>query len=272
MSTDAEIDRALALLAGQLGLEAREERHSRRWTLRDVAGRAGVSKALVQWLESGHAASLESYVRVALALGLRFDAGLVDPRRRSANVRSEDPVHAAMGEFLARRLTTHRFPVSLDEPYQHYQFAGRADLVAWSAADGALLHVENRTRFPNTQQAFGSYNAKRQYLARTVAERVGLRHGFRSVTHVMACLWSAEVLHELRRHRASFSAVCPDAHDPFEAWLLGRPPSGGVSSALVLLDPLATGRQRAFVGLADLPGIRPRYRGYAEAAEAIRRP
>ena len=83
-----------------------------------------------------------------------------------------------------------------------------------------LLHIENRTRFPNLQEAAGSYNAKRQYLAGSVADRAGTGpRGWRSVTHVMACLWSAEVLHEVRLRRATFGALCPDPPDALHAWL-----------------------------------------------------
>ena len=53
--------------------------------------------------------------------------------------------------------------------------AGRADLLGWDVASRSLLHVENRTRFPNIQDAMGSYNAKRQYLPGVIADRLGLR-------------------------------------------------------------------------------------------------
>jgi hypothetical protein len=129
--------------------------------------------------------------------------------------------------------------------------------------------VENRTRFPNLQQAFGSYNTKRAYLAAAVAQRLGIRGGFRSVTHAMVCLWSAEVLHALRLHRASFAAVCPDDASSLEAWLDGAPVSDGVTSTLIVLDPAARGRQRLFVGRADSELVRPRYAGYADALAAI---
>jgi hypothetical protein len=53
----------------------------------------------------------------------------------------------------------------------------------------------------------------------------------------MVCLWSAEVLHALRLHRASFAAVCPDDESALEAWLGGQPVPDGVSSTLIVLDP-----------------------------------
>src|SRR5262249_28743040 len=105
-------------------------------------------------------------------------------------------------------------------------------------------HVENRTRFPNLQEAAGSYNAKRAYLAPAVADRLGLRHGFVSVTHVMVCLWSAEILHALRLRTASFRALCADDAGGFAAWWNGVPPTAGSSSSLVVLDPLERPRSR----------------------------
>ena len=163
--------------------------------------------------------------------------------------------------------------IAIDEPYQHYQFAGRADVLAWDAEN--LLHIENRTRFPNLQEAAGSYNAKRQYLAPSIAQRLDLGpRGWRSVTHVMACLWSSEVIHVLRLRLASFEALCPDTPEAFEAWFAGdRPGQPGVTSALVLLDPAVEpgSRMRVTVGLAELARVKPRYRGYADAAESLRR-
>ncbi len=80
-----------------------------------------------------------------------------------------------MGEFEAIRLRHFGRAVSLDEPYQHFQFAGRADLVAWDLDARALLHLENRTRFPNFQDMAGTFNSKRAYLGGVLADRVGIR-------------------------------------------------------------------------------------------------
>lgn len=238
----------------------------------DLAERAGVAVGVVHRVEAGDTASLESYARLGAALGLRPALEFADSRTRRPASGGEDFVHAAMGEFQARALARPGVRISIDEPYQHYQFAGRADVIAWD--DENLLHIENRTRFPNLQEAAGSYNAKRLYLAPSIAQRldVGPR-GWRSVTHVMACLWSSEVIHVMRLRRASFDALCPDAIDAFEAWLAGdRPSRPGVTSTLVLLDPatLPSSRARAFVGLAELTRVKPRHRGYSDAAESLR--
>ena len=141
--------------------------------------------------------------------------------------------------------------VLLDEPYQHYQFAGRADVLAIDRQRRALLHIENRTRFPDLQAFAGSYNAKRAYLAPDLARRLGVDGGFRSVTHVVAGLWSSEVLHVVRLRPASFAAVCPDPTDGFATWWDGLEPPRGESSAFILFDPLPGQRQsrRRWVGL-----------------------
>jgi transcriptional regulator with XRE-family HTH domain len=254
-----------------IGAAIYDGRTRRRWTLRRLAHDAGLSLAVVQGIETGRRASMESYVRLAHALGFSLEVELTDPRRRRGpSARDEDPVHAAMGELEAAHLRGLGFEVAIDEPYQHYQFAGRADVVAWSASDRALLHIENRTRFPNLQEAAGSYNAKRAYLGAVLAERLRIRGGFGSETHVLVGLWSDELLHTLRLRRATFRSVCPDAIDSFEAWWEGKVPSAGRTSAFVLLDPFAAGRMRLYVDLETATAAtRPRVRDYAEAARRV---
>jgi hypothetical protein len=128
----------------------------------------------VQELESGAPVSLETYARVTTALDLWPELLASDPRQRQrARGNDQDFVHAAMGELLAGRLRAHGFGVAMDEPYQHY-FAGRADVVAWDLEHRALLHIENRTAFPNVQEALGSYSAKPSYLGGVLAERLSI--------------------------------------------------------------------------------------------------
>jgi len=275
MSQREDPELAALRLAAHAGLVIADARRARRWTLRDLARRSGLALSSLHAVEHGRPATLGTYAAIAFALELEPRLDLIDPRKRSASGRAEDPVHAAMGEMLAARLAGHGFPVSIDEPYQHYQFAGRADVLAWDLEARALLHVENRTRFPNLQDAVGSCNAKRRYLQAVVAERLGIRGGIASVTNVIAGLWSSEVIHIARIRSASFSSVCPDDRSAFDAWWGGSTPATGATSAFIFLDPIstATPRRPAFVGLEQvLPGsIRPRYRGYADAVEALRR-
>jgi transcriptional regulator with XRE-family HTH domain len=251
-----------------------DERRRRRWTLRDLATRSDLAVSALHAIEHGRPAGLRTYAAIALALGLEPRMDLVDPRKRAATARAEDPVHAAMGEAIAARLSGHGYEIAVDEPFQHYQFAGRADILAWDRESRCLLHVENRTRFPNVQDAFGSYNAKRRYLPAVIAERIGLGSGFASVTNVVVALWSTEVLHTIRMRPASFRAVCPDSDAAFEAWWSGSlPVPGRATSAFILFDPISSAgaRRRQFIPLEQAlhASTRPRYRGYAHASDTL---
>lgn len=268
-ATDAA-SAALRRLHTRIGCQIHDERRRRRWGLRELAERSRLSLTAVHDVEAGEPASLDAYVRVATALGLRLEFEVTDPRRRTDRPpRTADLVHSAMGELEVRHLRSFGRPVALDEPYQHYQFAGRADLVSWDLPARALLHLENRTRFPDFQETAGAYNAKRAYLGEALAVRLRIP-GWRSETHVIVTLWSAEVLHALRLRAASFRALCPDPPDSFAAWWAGElPTTAGRTSALIVLDPLAVGRQRPFIGLDDALVAHPRHRGYAEVASLL---
>jgi hypothetical protein len=258
-------------LAHQLGQEMHDARIRRAWQLGVVADRAGLAASTLHAMEAGSHASISSYVRVALALGLTPSFTLSSrPTARPAP--ATDAVHAAMGEMQAAHLRDNGWEVLLDEPYQHYQFAGRADLLAVDRGQRAILHIENRTRFPDLQAFAGAYNAKRAYLVTEVARRFELAGGFRSVTHVVAALWSSEVLHVLRLRPASFTALCPDPPDAFGAWWNGAVPPPGIRSSIVLFDPLPGTRRsrRRWVGLEAVARANPRYRGYAHALESLR--
>jgi len=267
---------ALTRMAVDGGQQLREERIRRGWTMREVASRAGTAIAVAQRVESGDVATLESYARIGTALGLRPELAFADSRdRRGTGPRThdaEDFVHAAMGEIEARALHGPGRTIAIDEPYQHYQFAGRADVLVWDREN--LLHIENRTRFPNIQEAAGAYNAKRRYLAGSLAERLDIGpRGWRSVTHVMACLWSSEILHVLRLRHASFTALCPDPADSLAEWLAGTTPKEGTNSTLILLDPAVPfgSRRRTIAPFDEPPRLDPRYRSYADAADLLRR-
>ena len=258
-------------LAVELGMQLRDERMRRGWTLADVARRARTTVTTVQRLEAGGRGSLDAYARLAIALGLE-PAFSMRTRRSGGAIRDADAVHAAMGEAEAIRLRPHGVEVLLDEPYQHYQFAGRADVIALDRTRRALLHIENRTRFPDLQAFVGAYNAKRAYLAPDLARRLGIVGGLRSVTHVVAGLWSSEVLHVVRLRRASFASVCPDPAVAFAAWWDGAEPPLGTTSAFVLFDPIPGTRlsRRRWVGLEAIDRVDPRYRGYAHALDVLR--
>jgi transcriptional regulator with XRE-family HTH domain len=266
------VARELVSVTSSLGRQMRDERHRRGLTMRGLSEASGVGRSTIADLEGGAPASLETYLSLAHALRLRPEFGFVDARRRSMAGATADIVHAAMGEAQAAHLRGLGYEVGLDEPYQHFQFAGRADVVAWTAEPAALLHIENKTRLDDVQATFGAFNAKRRYLGTELATAHGVER-WRSETHVLALLWSREVADAVRRARASFAAVCSDAALAFEQWWSGEPPGEGRRSILVSFDPLSGRRsdRRRWAGLAETDSVRPRYRDYADAAAAVRR-
>ena len=259
----------MAAAAGQRIREARKRRH---WSLAALAARAGISTAHVAEVEAGQTASLETYARLFTALDLEPDLTAIDPRRRFRPAGpDQDLVHAAMGELEVARLVGFGFEAAIDEPYQHYQFAGRADVVAWDRSARALLHIENRTQFPNVQEALGSYGAKRAYLGRVLADRLGIDGGWRNECHVIAGLWTSEVLHVVRLRETTFRITCPNELDGFRQWWNGAAPrDAAVTSSFLVLDPRPGVRDAFRIGARPGPSTRPRYRGYAEVAEALR--
>jgi transcriptional regulator with XRE-family HTH domain len=253
-----------------LGQAIRDERH-RRLTMRDLAARARVSASTVNNVESGRRVSFEVYARLAVALGLPLQVSIDDGRARTARERS-DMVHSAMAEVEVAMLSRHAFRLAVDEPYQHFHFAGRADLLAWTTAPAALLHIENRTRFPDIGETAGSFNAKCRYLPAVLAQRLGIR-AWAAETHAIVGLWSSEVIHAVRAREATFRTLCPDDEGALLGWFSGQVPRAEVVRCFALLDPVAHGRQRSVVGLeALLNGVRPRFRDYREAAERLRVP
>ncbi|MEO8273273.1 MAG: hypothetical protein ABI620_04340 [Chloroflexota bacterium] len=161
--------------------------------------------------------------------------------------------------------------MAIDEPYQHHQFAGRADVVAWDLGGRALLHIENRTQFPNVQEALGSFASKRAYLGSVLADREGIgRGGWASETHVIAALWSGEVLRVLRVRETTFRVACPDGLEPLDGWWAGRMQDlPRRSTILALMDPVTTVRESFRFGSLDRVGGRWRYSNYAAAARAL---
>jgi transcriptional regulator with XRE-family HTH domain len=267
--------KALTRISSTAGQTARTERLRRSWPLRELAERAGVSAGHVQQLESGVPVSLETYCRVTAALDLWPDLVASDPRsHQRSRGREQDFVHAAMGELEAGRLRSNGFGVAMDEPYQHYQFAGRADAVAWDVDHRALLHIENRTGFPSIQEALGRYSAKRSYLGGVLADRLAVHGGqWVIVNHVRIALWSAEVLHTLRLRTETFRAACPQSPESFMSWWAGvAPTSSGITSSFVLMDPSPdVSDRRRFATLHDALRVRPRYRDYADAVGRLKR-
>lgn len=255
----------LARCCRRLGELTRVARQARRWSVGRLAEAAGLSRSAVVKIEAGRPAGLLTYHRIAEVLQLDLTIDMVAPViRRDA----EDAVHAAMGEVLARRFGAAHREVLIDEPYQHFQFAGRGDLVVVDRHRLAFGHTEHKTSLPNIGEAAGSFNAKCTWLAEEVGRRRGIGR-FASESHTLVLLWSVEIMEVVRRRTSTFRALGPDGSTPFEAWWSGAPLPGR-HRGLVLFDPVDRGPAvRRWVDLDTALDLRPRYRGYADAGDEL---
>ena len=83
---------SLAAAAVRAGARVRDARERRGWTATRLAAEAGISRTLVYLVERGELTSLETYARLASALGLRLGLELTNDRERIAGAgRAEDP-------------------------------------------------------------------------------------------------------------------------------------------------------------------------------------
>ena len=261
----------LTVIHTALGSQVRAARVRRRWTTDRLALEAGVSRSLVYLVERGDPTSLETYARFGAALGLRLEVSLDDQRAKPHPRRAEDPVHAAIVEALAARYAAQGRRVGADEPFQHYQFAGRADVTAIDARGPDLLHHEVKTAMPNVGELAGAWNVKRQYLAGALASRRGIQAGFRSVTHVLTFAWTSECLHGLRLRRATIRSLGPDAPEAFMRWWDGGQPTvARTTSTVIVFDPVERPRAPAWTAFDALGPPRPRHRGYADLLQELR--
>lgn len=282
-----DVDPDIEAVATRLGALIRTERRGQDLTLATLAEMAGVSTSSTHAVEGGRRATLGMYVRLVRALDKRLVIDLGDLRGtdpvipaeglsaivgRPQSATGRDIVHAAMGELEAARLLAHGRPLGIDVPWQHYRFGGRADVVTWDIERRALLQFENKSQLPDVQDALGRFNETQAYLGGALWERLGMAGPPLVETHVMVALWSAEVIDVVRRNPATFRATFPASPDPFLTWWSRGVPGRGRTTAFVLLDPFATGRERVFADLREvLAGVQPRLAGYAAAADLVRR-
>ena len=264
---EAEVHR-LALL---YGMQVRDARQARGWSVAELGRRSGLSPDMVYRIEAGQPGSLDAFARLAVALGRTARLELIDPRRRdmrpiSARILCIRPWASSKRPTSGRSASTWVLMSLISTT------SSRDARISLHGTSTRGLCCTSRTGLDSpTSRRWPALSTRNgPTWPPTSPTRAGVP-SWRSETHVIAALWSSEVLHALRLRTSSFRALCPDSPETFSEWWAGRPPKAGATSTIIVLDPLASPKRRAFVGLDDALGARPRYRGYADAAVMLAR-
>jgi transcriptional regulator with XRE-family HTH domain len=133
-------------LAYVIASTTRETRLAIGWSQADLARRAGTSQSTVSRIERGllDRVDLAAVGRIFDVMGCRLDLRVEAPfladRRRQV-----DPAHAQCVAYVVRRLTAAGWVAKREVEISHARSHGWIDVLAYRAADRALLVVEMKT-------------------------------------------------------------------------------------------------------------------------------
>jgi transcriptional regulator with XRE-family HTH domain len=256
-------------LAGTVAALVRHARITIGWSQATLAERMHVSQAKVWRLETAQVGSLDlhSIDRAFDALGLRAVLE-VEARHLADRGEQRDVVHARLVGAIAERLRRAGWLVETEVRTGARGPTGWIDVLAYRAADGALLVIEVKTQLLDA----GALLRQISFYEREASFAAG-RLGWRPavVRGVVLGLDSVEVAEAIDRNRELLAPAFPGAVPGLSTWLVtpGSPPPAGRTLALVDLA------RRRGPGLLRSPlgGRRSQaaYRDYAAAAELIRR-
>jgi transcriptional regulator with XRE-family HTH domain len=184
----------------------REPRIRLGWPQRDVALKAGISRASYSEMEHGRLGRvpLDKLRKVASVLEVRLR---LEPSWRGAAI---DIVtssrHAAMAERVARLLTDAGWLVQPEVSFNHFGERGVVDIVAWHAATQTLLLVEVKTELADVNDLLAVTNRRRR-VADTIAQPFGWRP--RTVAQWVAVAASRTNERRAAAHRSLLRSAFP---------------------------------------------------------------
>ena len=201
----------------RLGAIVRAVRIKKRWRQRDVAGRAGVTRAAVSRLERGHAAELgvDELVRIAEALDIALKitaawrGGELD---RLLNAR-----HSALHESVARWLLAQPgWELAPEVSFAVYGERGVIDILAWHAPTRTLLVIELKTEIVDINDLMGRVDVKQRHALDIARDR---GWNARQVAVWVIVGESATNRRRVSAHRTTLRAAFPADQRTVEAWL-----------------------------------------------------
>ena len=208
--------------AVRLGAVCRALRIKKLLRQEDVAARAGVSRTVVSFLESGRVSrlSVTSLLRVIEALGGRLDFNV---RWQGSDLdRLLNARNSALHESVARAFR--RLPGWVLVPEVSFSIRGERgviDIVAWHAATQTLLVIELKTDIVDINELMTTFGRKLR-----LAPEIAREHGW-NPQQVGAWVIVADSVMNRRRvrsHAATLRAALPSDGRTVRGWL--RKPSG----------------------------------------------
>jgi len=255
--------RSLAIRLGELVRDARELVG---WTQGELARRSRSSQAVISRLENGLADVLDVLLveRVLDALGMRSELH-VEGRHLGDRRRQREPVHARMTGFLAGQLARRGFVPALEMEVGAGSVRGWIDLMAFRAADRALIVDETKGDLPDVgafQRSLAFYERE----ARAAANRLGWNPT--RVVVLATMLDSATMAQRLMDNRELLTRAFPSPVERLLAWIDDPGAPAPFGWTLAMCDPAS--RSAAWLRPTTL-GSRRRPPAYADYADAARR-
>ena len=253
----------------RFGSLVREGRVARRWTQRQLAAHARVSRSMVAVVEAGSpGASLDTLSRVARALDGEL---IVDLRLPTVIGRTDqgDAAHARCVAAARRSLERRGYECAVECEIVDGRLRGWIDLLAFDPASARLLVVEIKTELRDVgglQRQVGWYQRAAPSVARSFGWAV------RSAVVVVAFLATDANDSALMANRDTFTAAFPLRGSAIRDLLVERiAPPVRPGWGLVMIDPRRRGER--LWAAARLEGRRTPapYRSYADFMETSRR-
>lgn len=257
-------------LRSRFGSLVREGRLARRWTQRQLAARAHLSRSMVAVVEAGSpGASLDTLARIAGALDGEL---IVDLRLPTVIGRTDqdDAAHARCVAAARRSLERRGYECAVECEIVDGRLRGWIDLLAFDPASARLLVVEVKTELRDVgglQRQVGWY----QRAAPTVARSLGWT--VHSTVVVVAFLATEANDTALVANRDTLAAAFPLRGRAIRDLLFERTaPPGRPGWGLVMIDPRRRGERLWAATRLDGRRTSAPYRSYAHFMATTRRP
>ena len=200
----------------RVGRILRAVRQHRGLRQRDVAEAAGVSQSVVSRAERGQFERLSfdqvdricAVLRVNVYLDARWLDGDAD--------RLVDRAHAAAVDTVVRSLQRSGWEVVVEFGFNHFGERGSVDVLAWHAAERALLVVEVKSRLTDLQATFAAFARKVRLVPALVRQERGWDADHLGRLLVMPGTHGNRSI--VARHQATFGTTVPERMPAIRGW------------------------------------------------------